>query len=102
MLTYPQMASRHLDHSAWYGEVRDTPPRTKCRVLDVFPATGGLGCSVIEDDRVLAYWGATEVYGDSNPGSHVKVKPLLVHYQPDVLVLASWLHCQQGQHTALP
>ena len=64
-----------------------TPPLRHCRVLGVSPSTRGFGFAVIEGERTLADWGATEVKGDKNPRSLAKIERLIAHYQPDVLVL---------------
>lgn len=64
-----------------------TLPLRHCRVLGVSPSTRGFGFAVLEGEGTLADWGATEVKGDKNPGSLAKIERLMMHYEPDVLVL---------------
>ena len=64
-----------------------TPPLRHCRVLGVSPSTRGFGFAVLEGEGTLADWGATEVKGDKNPQSLVKIERLIMHYEPDILVL---------------
>lgn len=57
------------------------------RVLAIAPSTRGFGFAVLEGEEVLVDWGATEVKHDKNAETLAKVERLIVHYQPDVLVL---------------
>jgi Holliday junction resolvasome RuvABC endonuclease subunit len=57
------------------------------RVLAIAPSTRGFGFAVLEGEETLVDWGATEVKHEKNPETLAKVERLVVHYQPDVLVL---------------
>ena len=55
--------------------------------MAVAPSTRGFGFALLEGLDTLADWGVTSVTGDKNTQSVAKVKELIAHYQPDVLVL---------------
>jgi Holliday junction resolvasome RuvABC endonuclease subunit len=57
------------------------------RVLAIAPSTRGFGFAVLEGAETLADWGATEVKRAKNVQALAKIERLIVHYQPDVLVL---------------
>lgn len=47
----------------------------------------GFSFAVLDADTVLADWGGRHVSGDKNKQSLEKVRKLIAHYQPDMLVL---------------
>jgi Holliday junction resolvasome RuvABC endonuclease subunit len=57
------------------------------RILAIAPSTRGFGFAVLEGLDTLVDWGVKSVKSDKNPQSLAKVEELIVHYQPDVLVL---------------
>jgi Holliday junction resolvasome RuvABC endonuclease subunit len=57
------------------------------RILSIAPSSRGFGFAVLEGQDTLVNWGVKTVKGNKNAGSLLKVKELIVHYQPDVLVL---------------
>ena len=57
------------------------------RILAIAPSTRGFGFAVLEGQDTLADWGVKSVTGNKNTNSVAKVKELITHYQPDVLVL---------------
>lgn len=59
----------------------------KPRVLAIAPSTRGFGFAVLETEATLVDWGVKSVAGDKNGRSLVKVKELIGHYEPGVLVL---------------
>jgi Holliday junction resolvasome RuvABC endonuclease subunit len=62
------------------------------RILAIAPSTRGFGFALLEGLDTLVDWGVKSVEGDKNSQSLVKVKELIVRYQPDVMVL---------QHTSI-
>lgn len=61
------------------------------RVLAIAPSTRGFGFAILEGEETLVDWGATEVKRDKNTQALAKAERLIVHYQPDVLVLPDTL-----------
>jgi len=57
------------------------------RVLAIATSTRGFGFVLLEGLDTLADWGVKSVTGDKNTQSVAKVKELIAHYRPDVLVL---------------
>jgi Holliday junction resolvasome RuvABC endonuclease subunit len=58
------------------------------RILAIAPSTRGFGFAVLERQDTLVDWGVKTVKnGDKNVQSLEKVKELIAHYQPGVLVL---------------
>jgi hypothetical protein len=57
------------------------------RILAGAPSSKGFGFAVLEGQDNLADWGVKIVDGDKNVQSLAKVKELIIHYQPDILVL---------------
>lgn len=57
------------------------------RVLAIAPSTRGFGFAVLENEATLVDWGVKSVTDDKNARSLAKVKELIVHYEPGVLVL---------------
>jgi Holliday junction resolvasome RuvABC endonuclease subunit len=56
-------------------------------VLAITPSTRGFGFAVLEGKETLVDWGVKSVKGDKNAQVLVKVKELIVHYKPGLLVL---------------
>jgi RNase H-fold protein (predicted Holliday junction resolvase) len=57
------------------------------RILAIALSTRGFGFAVLEGQETLVDWGVKTVKGDKNIQSLARVKELIVHYQPGVLVL---------------
>jgi Holliday junction resolvasome RuvABC endonuclease subunit len=57
------------------------------RILAIAPSTRGVGFVVLEGQETLVDWGVKTVKKDKNIRSLGKVKALIAHYQPGVLVL---------------
>jgi Holliday junction resolvasome RuvABC endonuclease subunit len=58
------------------------------RILAIAPSSKGFGFAVLEGVDTLADWGGKSVEcADKNAQSQAKVKELITHYQPEVLVL---------------
>lgn len=57
------------------------------RILALAPSTRGFGFAVFEGQETLADWGVKSVQGDKNRCCLEKIGELIVHYQPEVLVL---------------
>ena len=57
------------------------------RILAIAPSTRGFGFALLEGLDTLVDWGVKSVEGDKNSQSLVKVKELIVRYQPDLIVL---------------
>ncbi len=57
------------------------------RILAIAPSARGFGYAVLEGEGTLVDWAVKSVKGDKNRRCLVKVKKLLTHYQPDLLVL---------------
>jgi Holliday junction resolvasome RuvABC endonuclease subunit len=57
------------------------------RILAIAPSTRGFGFAVLEGEVSLVDWGVKTVNSDKNKQSVAKVKELIAHYQPEVLVL---------------
>jgi Holliday junction resolvasome RuvABC endonuclease subunit len=62
-------------------------PQQQPRILAIAPSTRGFGFAVLEGEESLVDWGVKSVKGDKNTESLVKVKELIAHYQPGVMVL---------------
>ena len=56
------------------------------RILAIAPCSKGFGFAVMEGDEVLVDWGVRNVKGEKNASSLVKLKAMILHYQPDILV----------------
>ena len=56
------------------------------RILAIAPSTRGFGFAVLERDTLID-WGVKSVKGDKNAESLKKVKELIEHYKPAVLVV---------------
>lgn len=57
------------------------------RVLAISPSSSGFGFAVLEGEQTLVDWRVRHVEADKNARCVEKVKELLVHYRPDVMVL---------------
>jgi Holliday junction resolvasome RuvABC endonuclease subunit len=57
------------------------------RILAVTPSTRGFGYAVLEGHKLLVDWGVRSVEGDKNAGSIEKVREMIAHYNPQVMVL---------------
>jgi len=57
------------------------------RILAIAPSTRGFGFALLEGPNTLVDWGVKSVEGDKNAGSIARVKAMIAHYEPDVLVL---------------
>lgn len=57
------------------------------RILAIAPSSRGFGFAVLEGQETLVDWGVKSVKGDKNTESLAKVKELVAHYRPDVMVL---------------
>src|ERR1700712_2468501 len=58
------------------------------RIIALAPATRGLGFALLEGRGTLVNWGVKTINGaQKNAKVLTKVKELISHYQPDVLVL---------------
>jgi Holliday junction resolvasome RuvABC endonuclease subunit len=57
------------------------------RILAIAPSTKGFGYAVLEGHRLLVNWGVKTVTGNKNAGAVKKVKEMIAHYNPQVLVL---------------
>ena len=57
------------------------------RILGVALSTRGFGFVLLEGQEKLVDWGVKSIQGDKNTGSSEKVKEMILHYQPGVIVL---------------
>jgi Holliday junction resolvasome RuvABC endonuclease subunit len=57
------------------------------RILAIAPSTRGFGFALVEGLNTLVDWGVKSIEGDKNRGSVAKVKAMIEHYEPNVLVL---------------
>ena len=57
------------------------------RILAIAPSTRGFGFAVIEGQETLVDWGVKAVKGDKNEACLARVEELIVHYEPEVVVL---------------
>ena len=57
------------------------------RILAIAPSTRGFGFAILEGQDTLADWGVKTITGDKNTNAVTKVKELVTHYRPDVMVL---------------
>ena len=57
------------------------------RILAIAPSSRGFGFAVLEGQETLVDWGVKSIKGDKNTGTIAKVEEMIVHYQPDVIVL---------------
>lgn len=71
-------------------------PEVQFRILAIAPSTRGFGFAVLEGQETLVDWGVKSVKGDKNAESLVKVKALIAHYQPGVLVLQDTKHSRRS------
>lgn len=60
------------------------------RLLAIAPSTKGFGFAVLEGQESLVDWGVRTVKGDKNKNAVLKVKELIAHYQPEVLVMEDY------------
>src|SRR5258708_5268253 len=60
---------------------------TYTRVLAIAPSSKGFGFALFEDQETLVDWGTKSVQGDKNTQCVVKVKEIVMHYQPNEIVL---------------
>src|SRR5207247_10529803 len=61
------------------------------RILGIAPSTRGFGFALLEGLNTLVDWGVKSIEGDKNTGSVARVKAMIAHYEPDVLVLENSL-----------
>ena len=66
------------------------------RILGVSPSTRGFGFVVLDKPGTLVDWGVKSVKGDKNTQSLVKIKAMIAHYQPGVLVLQDTKHSRRA------
>jgi Holliday junction resolvasome RuvABC endonuclease subunit len=57
------------------------------RILAIAPSSRGFGYAVLEGHKLLVDWGVRSVDGDKNSGAIRKVKEMIAHYHPEVMVL---------------
>ena len=57
------------------------------RILGLAPSTRGFGFALIEGLDTLVDWGVKSILGDKNNGSIAKIRELIAHYAPDVIIL---------------
>src|SRR6185369_16373876 len=57
------------------------------RILAIAPSTRGFGFALVEGLNTLVDWGVKNVEGDKNAGTIARVKAMIAHYEPDVLVI---------------
>jgi len=57
------------------------------RILAIAPSSRGFGFAVLEALDTLVDWGTRSVKRDKNSGCILKVKKLITHYRPDVVVV---------------
>ena len=57
------------------------------RILAITPSTRGFGFALIEGLNTLVDWGVKRIQEDKNTQSIMKIKELVAHYQPNVMVL---------------
>jgi hypothetical protein len=61
------------------------------RILAIAPSTRGFGFALVEGLNTFVDWGVKSIEGDKNAGSVARVKAMIAHYEPDVLVLENTL-----------
>src|SRR6266516_1945216 len=61
------------------------------RILGIAPSTRGFGFALLEGLNTLVDWGVKSIEGDKNTGSVARVKAMIAHYAPDVMVLENTL-----------
>lgn len=71
-------------------------PQKQFRILAIAPSTRGFGFAVLEGQETLVDWGVKSVKGDKNKQTLAKVKALIAHYQPGVLVLQDTKHSRRA------
>jgi len=57
------------------------------RILAIAPSTRGFGFAVFEEQDTLVDWGVKRMTGDKNTRSVAKVKEMIIHYQPGMIVM---------------
>jgi hypothetical protein len=57
------------------------------RILAIAPSTRGFGFAVLEGQQNLVDWGVKSIQDDKNIGSLEKIKEMVLHYHPGVIVL---------------
>lgn len=57
------------------------------RILAVSLSTRGFGYAVTEGNNMIVECGKTRIYGDKNAGSLAGIEKMIIHYQPDCIVL---------------
>jgi len=60
---------------------------TYLRILAIAPSSRGFGFALFEGQGTLVDWGVKSVQGDKNAQCLAKVKDMIAHYQPGVVVL---------------
>jgi RNase H-fold protein (predicted Holliday junction resolvase) len=63
------------------------PHTTNTRLLAIAPSTRGFGFAVMEGHEILVDWGVKSFKENKNRQSLAKVKELMDHYQPEIIVL---------------
>src|SRR5712672_2893683 len=61
------------------------------RILGIAPSTRGFGFALLEGLNTLVDWGVKSIEGDKNTSSVARVKAMIAHYEPNVLVLEDTL-----------
>lgn len=71
-------------------------PQKYIRILAIAPSTRGFGFAVIEGKETFIDWGVKSVKVNKNAESLKKVKALIAHYQPGMLVLQDTEHSRRS------
>src|SRR5438128_294839 len=57
------------------------------RILAIAPSTRGFGFALLEGLNTLIDWGVKSIEGDKNTSSVARVKAMIAHYEPGIVVL---------------
>ena len=57
------------------------------RILAIAPSTRGFGFALLEGLNTLVDWGVKSIEGDKNTSSVARVKAMIAHYEPGIVVL---------------
>jgi len=68
------------------------------RILAIAPSSRGFGFVILEGEETLVDWGVKQADGNKNAQSLAKIRKLLTHYQPELVVLqnTSSEHCRRS------
>lgn len=67
--------------------MKNHTPTNYPRTLAISPSSYGVGYALIEGFDTLADWGLKRISGDKNKSSLQRVKELLAHYEPELLIM---------------